>query len=126
MNQLTPRHSVDTIARLSHENMADMQIANGTANCRGAVRLYQERFLNRYLPGHRKFANLHHRLQGHESFNENRRGFRRPRELRDAFDEDVLSYYRDNPHASIRAAARDLIRNHVDVWHVLKDNHLNL
>ena len=66
-----------------------------------------ERFLNRYLPEHHMFANLHCRLREDGSLNENRRGFGRHKELRDA----------DNTYVSTRAAARDLgIRNHVDVW----------
>ena len=32
------------------------------------------------------------RLREHESFNENSKGFGRPRELRDAVEEDVLQY----------------------------------
>ena len=38
-------------------------------------------------------ANLHRRLREYERFNENRRGFRRPRELRDAVEEDALHYF---------------------------------
>ena len=79
MNQFTPRHTVDTMARLSNE-------------------VYQVRFPNRYLPGHRMFANLHRRLREHGSFNENMKDFGRPRELRDAVGENVLYYFRDNPH----------------------------
>ena len=54
------------------------------------------------------------------------RGFSRPRDKRDAVEENVPQYCRDNHHASTRAATRDLrIRNHVNVWHVSKDNHLH-
>ena len=44
MNQLTPRHRIDTMARLSNEDMADMHMAYGAGNgnARGAVWLYQE------------------------------------------------------------------------------------
>ena len=55
----------------------------------------------------------------------NRGGFGRPGGLREAAEEDVLQSLRDNPHTRTRAATRDLgIRNHVDVGHVVKDNHL--
>ena len=86
---------------------ADTHMAYGAANgnARSAARLYQERFRDRYLPGHRMFANLHRRLREHGRFNENRKDLGRPGELRDAVEEDVLQYLRDNPHASTRAAA---------------------
>ena len=72
------------------------------------------------------FASIRHRLRERASFNENRKGFGRLRELRDAVEEYVLQYFLNNPHASTRAAANDLgMRNHVDVWHVLEDNHLD-
>ena len=72
------------------------------------------------------FVNLHRRLGKHGSFNESKGGFSRHKELPDAVQENVLQYFRDNPHANTRAAARDLgIRNHVAVWHVLEDNHLH-
>ena len=60
--------------------MADIHMAYGatTGNARGAAKLYQERFLNRYLPGHLMYANLHRRLREHRSFNENRRCFVAP------------------------------------------------
>ena len=95
MNQFTPRHSVDTMTRLSNEDMADIHMSNGSAsgNARSAARLYQEPFPNRYLPGHRMLANLH------GSFNEKMRGLGRCRELRDAVEEDVMQYFRDNPRA---------------------------
>ena len=108
--------------------MADIWIwhtAYGPANdnARGA---FQERFLNRYLPGHRMLANLHRRLRKHGCFNENSRGFGRLRELGGAVEEDLLQYFRDNPHASTRAAECDLkIWNHFNVWHGLKNNHLH-
>ena len=98
------------MARLSNEDMAGMHMA-----C-GADRFYRELFPNRYFPGHRMLANLLRRLRKHRSFNENRIGLGRPRESRDAVEEDVLQYFCDNPYASTRAATRALgIRNHVDV-----------
>ena len=74
----------------------NMHMAYGAANGNvgGAAMLYQERFPNRYLTGHRMFANLHRWLREHGSFNENMRGFCRPREIRDAVEEDVLQYFR--------------------------------
>ena len=37
--------------------------------------------------------------------------------LHDAVEEDLLQYFRDNPRANIRAAARDFgIRSHEDIW----------
>ena len=63
--------------------MADVHMAYDAANgnARGAARLYQERFRNRYLPGHRMFANLHRRLREHGRFNENRKDLGRPRAI---------------------------------------------
>ena len=75
------------MACLSNKDMAYGAV-NG--NARGAARMYQERFTNRYLPGHRMFANLNCRLREHGSFNENQRSYGRPRELRDVIEEDVL------------------------------------
>ena len=94
MNHFTQRHIVDTMARWSDEDMADMHTAYGAANgnARGAGRLYHERFPNRYLRGHRTFANLHGWLREHGSLNENKRGSSRPRELRDTV-EDVQQYF---------------------------------
>ena len=55
-------------------------------------------------------------IKKHGGLYVNRRDFGLPRKLRDVVEEDVLQYFRDNPHASTRAAACDLgIRNHVDV-----------
>ena len=91
MNQFTPRQSVDNMACLSNEGMADMHMAcSANGNARGAARLYHGRFLNRYLPGNRRFANLHRRLRENGGFNWNRRGSGRPRKLRDAVEEGVL------------------------------------
>ena len=64
------------MARLSNEDVADMHIAYD--NARGAVMLYQEHFLNQYLPGYHMFANLCHRLRIPGSFNENRKSFTGP------------------------------------------------
>ena len=63
MNQFTPRHSVDTMARLYP--MADMHMhtAGPTAMWEALLGYIQEHFLNQYLPGHRMFANLHRRLR---------------------------------------------------------------
>lgn len=109
------------MACLSNEGIC--LICNG--NARGADRLYQERFPNRYLSEHRMITNLHGRQWEHGSFNENRRGFGQPRELLEA-EKEVLIYFRDNPHTSIRAAARNFgLRNKVEAWYVLKDNHLH-
>ena len=103
-----------------------MAYGAASGNARGEDRLHQERFFDRYLSAHRMFANLHCRLREHRSFNEKMRSFGPPRKLRDAVEEDVLQYFRNNPHASTRATAHDLrIRNDVDVWHVLKDNNLH-
>ena len=90
------------MARLSNEDMADMHMAYRAANgnARGIAMLYQERFPSRYLPGHCMIANLHRQLREHESANENRRCFGRPRELRDAVEENLPQYFHDNPHAS--------------------------
>ena len=60
MNQFTPRHNVNTMARLSNEDIADMYMAYGATN--GAARLYQERFPNPHFPGHCMFANIDRRL----------------------------------------------------------------
>ena len=69
-------------------------------------------------------ANLHRRLREHGSFKENGIGFRRPKELRDVVEENVVQYFCDNPHANTGAEVSDLgIRNHFDVWHVFKDNY---
>ena len=50
--------------------MAEMHMAYGAVNgnARGAARLYQERFPNRYLPGHRMSANQHRRLREQDRF----------------------------------------------------------
>ena len=71
---------------------------------------------------------VHRRLRERGRFNDIKRSFCRPRKLRDEVEEYMPQYFRDNPHASTRdAAARDLgIRNHIDEWYVLKDNHLHL
>ena len=65
MNQLTPQHNVDTMARLSTEDIARYVYGAVNAIARGAARLYLERFPNRHLPGHRMFANLHRWLREH-------------------------------------------------------------
>ena len=46
---------------LRNEELADMHMVYGAAhgNAREAVRLYQERFPNRYLPGHEMFTAIH-------------------------------------------------------------------
>ena len=105
------------MARLSNEDMADMHMAYGQRQCEShCTQVVSGAFSNRYLHGHRMFANLYRRLRELGSFNENRRGFGRPRELRVAVDEYVLQYIRGNPHTRTRGTARDLgIRNHVDV-----------
>ena len=66
MNQFTPRHSVDNMARLSNADMADMHTWH-TAND-------QERFPNRHFPGYCMLTNQHSRLREHRSVNDNRRG----------------------------------------------------
>ena len=57
-------------AQLSNAELADMHLAYGAANgnARQAARLYQERFPNRYLPGHRMFTSIHRRLRERGSF----------------------------------------------------------
>lgn len=115
-------------AHLSNEELADMHLAYGAANgnARQAATLYQERFPNRYVAGHRMFASIHRRLCEHGTFSVNRRDVGRPRAVRDVIEEDVLEYFRNRPRSSTRAAARDIgIPNHVDVWNVLHDNNLH-
>ena len=60
---------------LTNEELADMHMVYGAAdgNARAAVRLYQERFPNRYLPGHEMFTAIHGRLREHGSFRAGRR-----------------------------------------------------
>ena len=105
-------------AQLSNAELADMHLANGAANvnARQAARLYQERFPNRYLPGHRMFTSIHRRLREHGSFTGRMAVAGRPRGVRDIIEEDVLDYFRNKPSSSTRAAARDMgIPNHMDV-----------
>ena len=49
---------------LTNGELADMHMAYGAAhgNAREAVRLYQEMFPIRYLPGHEMFTAIHCRL----------------------------------------------------------------
>ena len=113
---------------LRNEELADMHMVYGAAhgNAREAVRLYQERFPNRYLPGHEMFTAIHRRLREHGSFRVDRRAYGRPRPMQDVVEDNVLQYFRDRPRASTRAAARDLgIPNHVNVWRVLHRNNLH-
>ena len=115
-------------AQLSNAELADMHLAYGAANgnARQAARLYQERFPNRYLPGHRMFTAIHRRLREHGSFTGRMAMAGRPRGVRDIIEEDVLDYFRNRPRSSTRAAARDMgIPNHMDVWRVLHDNQLH-
>ena len=60
-----------------------MHLAYGaaTGNARQAARLYQERFPNRYIPGHRMFSNLHQRLRDNGRFEINRRDAGRQRRV---------------------------------------------
>ena len=48
MNQFTPRDIVNTMARLSNEDIADMHMAYVTTNgnATGAARLYHDHFPN--------------------------------------------------------------------------------
>ena len=60
---------------LTNAEMADKHLTYGAANgnARQAARLFQERFPNRYIPGHRMFSNLHQRLRDIGRFEINRR-----------------------------------------------------
>lgn len=112
---------------ISNEELADMHMVYGEArgNAREAVRLYQERFPNRYLPGHRMFTAIHRRLRENGRFDVVRGPYDRARLRLDDIEENVLQYFHARPRASTRAAARDLgIRSHVNVWRVLQRNNL--
>ena len=87
MIQLTPRHSVDTMARLSNENMAYMHIARPTAMQAALQDCIRSVFATDIcLDIACLLTNLHRRLQKYGSFNENRRCFGQPRELRNAVE----------------------------------------
>ena len=88
-NQFTVARRADNMAHLSNEELADMHLAYGAANgnAREAARLYQERFPNRYLAGHRMFMAIHRRLREHGSFNVNRRAYDRPRPVREVIED---------------------------------------
>jgi hypothetical protein len=113
---------------LTNAEMADMHLAYGAAdgNARRAARIYQERFPNRQVPGHRMFTNLHRRLRETGRFSANRVNAGRPRRIRLDVEEEVLEHFHHNPRTSTRAAAVALgIRDHSAVWRVLNENHLH-
>ena len=110
---------------LTNEELAYMHMANGAAhgNAREAVRLYQERFPNRYLRGHEMFTAIHRRLREHGSFRAGRRDHAPHRLMMDVDEDNVMQYFRDRPRASTRAAARALgLPNHMSGWRVLHQN----
>ena len=103
--------------------MADTHLADG--NARQAARLCQERFPNRYIPGHRMFSYLHQRLRDNGKFEINRRDAGRQRRV--DVEEAVLDYFHRNPRASTRGAAEALgLQNHWEVWSVLNGNHYQI
>jgi len=107
---------------LTNEELADMHMVYGAedGNAREAVRLYQEKFPNRYLPGHEMFTAIHRRLREHGSF---RAGRREPARHDNDDEATVMQYFRDMPRAGTRAAARALgLPNQMRVWRVLHQN----
>jgi hypothetical protein len=112
--------------RLTNAEMADMHLAYGAANgnARQAARTYQDRFPNRYIPGHRMFTNLHQRLRDNGRFEINRVNAGRQRHV--DVEEAVLDHFHGNPRSSTRGAAAVLgLQNHWVVWSVLNDNNLH-
>ena len=87
MNQLTPRYSVDTIARLSNEDRAYLHTARPTAMRESVQSCIRSVFLsNICLSSHvSKPTSSATRIWKFQ-----RERFGRPRELRDAVEEDVL------------------------------------
>ena len=64
--------------------LADMHLEYGAAgeNARNAVRMYQSRFPNRYLPNHQTFSSLHRRLRERGTFTAIAHDNGRPRRVR--------------------------------------------
>ena len=80
---------------LSHEELADVPLMYGAAggNAAEAVRMYRDRFPNRFIPGARMFMAIDRRFVEHGGFNVIRRG--PPRPVLDAIEADVLEYFAD-------------------------------
>ena len=89
--------------QVSDADIADTHMAANrsvNSNARIAVRLYEERFPNRYFPGHRIVTSLHQRLRDTGGFNANRMADGRSGRIRAEAEEEVLHHFRENPRAS--------------------------
>lgn len=114
--------------RYSFQEMADMHLVYGMANCNRAEarRLYAERFPNRALPNEKTFVRLHDRLRETGSFNPVMQNCGRPQTTRTLeMEERVLQIVEENPHVStreVKVAVGDI--DHVSVWRILKSQQL--
>ena len=92
---------------------AEMHFPYGAVNgnARQVAKIYQERFPNRYIPGHRMFSQLHQSLRDNGKFEINRRDAGRQRRV--DLEERVLNHFHRNPRAGTRGAAAALgLQNH--------------
>ena len=69
MNQLTPRHSIDTMACWSYEDMADMHMAYGAVNGNARGGCIRSGFPTDICVDIACFANIQSWLREHGSFN---------------------------------------------------------
>lgn len=92
-------------------------------NTREAVRIYRERYPDRYIPDHTMFSRLEQNLrQNTDAFSRQKGIPKRKTILTDEKVAEILQYFHNHPYNSIRQASRQLNVSFGAVQHVLKTN----